>query len=144
MHCGILFLSSLGWASQFFLPVWLFRHSTLSEHVQLIFNHSNMENFRKTAVKIAQKKYEDLESEVDFSDKARSKIRSSRKTWRISFCTIPKTENSELETSEFSQRFTRTAIFFNYLIKLRGLPTPSFQFCTTLKMENLEMENLRV
>ena len=34
------------------------------------------------------------------------------------FCTIPKMENSELETSEFSLRFTRTAIFFNYLIKL--------------------------
>ena len=31
------------------------------------------------------------------------------------FCTIPKMENSELETSEFSLRFTRTAIFFNYL-----------------------------
>ena len=50
---------------------------------------------------------------------------------------MPKTENSELETSEFSLRFTRTAIFFNYLIKLRGFPTPSFPFCTTLKTENL-------
>ena len=60
------------------------------------------------------------------------------------FCTIPKTENSELETSEFSLRFTRTAIFFNYLIKLRGFPTPSFPFCTTLKTENSEMENLGV
>ena len=60
------------------------------------------------------------------------------------FCTRPKMENSELETLEFSLRFTRTAIFFNYLIKLRGFPTPSFPFCTTLKTENSEMENLRV
>ena len=55
------------------------------------------------------------------------------------FCTVPKTENSE-----FSLRFTRTAIFFNYLIKLRGFPTPSFPFCATLKTENSEMENLGV
>ena len=27
------------------------------------------------------------------------------------FCAIPKTENSELETSQFSLRFTRTAIY---------------------------------
>ena len=60
------------------------------------------------------------------------------------FSTIPKTENSELETSEFSLRFTRTAIFFNYLIKLRGFPTPSLPFCTTLKTENSEVENLGV
>ena len=62
----------------------------------------------------------------------------------LPFCTIPKTENSELETSEFSLMFTGTAIFFNYLIKLRGFPTPSFPFCTTLKAENSEMENLGV
>ena len=61
------------------------------------------------------------------------------------FCTVFKTENSELETSEFSLRFTRTAIFFlNYLIKLRGFPTPSFPLCTTLKTEKSEMENLGV
>ena len=60
------------------------------------------------------------------------------------FCTIPKTENSEMKTSEFSLRFTRTAIFFNYLIKLWGFPTPSFPFCTALKTENSEMENLGV
>ena len=31
------------------------------------------------------------------------------------FCTVFKTENSELETSEFSLRFTRTAIFLKLL-----------------------------
>ena len=123
---------------------------------------------------------------------ARSKTRSFRKTRkprRISFlrfstpsfpfCTMTKTENSEMKTSECcfkpfyqtrsfsnsefsilhytqngklgvgnlgvsSLRFTRTAIFLNYLIKLRGFPTPSFPFCTTLKTENSEMENLGV
>ena len=121
----------------------------------------------------------------------RSKTRSSRKTRkprRISFprfstpsfpfCTIPKTENSEMKTSEccfkpfyqtpsfsnsefsilhytqngklgvgnvgvFSKVY-QNSDFFNYLIKLRGFPTPSFPFCTTLKTENSEMENLRV
>ena len=111
---------------------------------------------------------------LPISGVARSKTRSSRKTRkprRISFprfstpsfpfCTLPKTENSEMKTSEcsfkpfyqtpsfsnseFSLRFTRTAIFFNYLIiKLRSFPTPSFPFCTTLKTENSEMENLGV
>ena len=59
-----------GWAG----PHNFSRQSTLSEHAQLIFNHSNMANFRKAAVKIAQKKYEDcdsdlsdLGSEADFS-----------------------------------------------------------------------------
>ena len=75
---------------------------------------------------------------------ARSKTRSSRKTWkprRISFprfstpsfpfCTIPKTENSEMKTSECcSSLFT----------KLRVFPTPSFPFCTIPKTENLKLE----
>ena len=89
------------------------------------------------------------------------------------FCTIPKTENLEMKTSECSfkpflpnsefsiLRYTQNGklgvgnlgVFskvyqnsnlFNYLIKLRGFPTPSFPFCTTLKTENSEMENLGV
>ena len=94
------------------------------------------------------------------------------------FCTIPKTENSEMKTSECSfkpfyqtpsfsnSKFSilhytqngklgvgnfgvfsevyQNSDFFNYLIKLRGFPTPSFPFCTTLKTENSEMENFRV
>ena len=123
---------------------------------------------------------------------ASSKTRSSRKTRkprRISFprfstpsfpfCTIPKTENSEMKTSEccfkpfyqtlsfsnsefsilhhsqngklgvgnlgdFSKVYQKSDFFFNCLIKLRGFPTPSFPFCTTLKTENSEMENLGV
>ena len=48
----------------------------------------------------------------------------------ILHCT--QTENSELKTSEFSLKFTRTTIFFTKLcnlIKLRVFPTPRFRFC---------------
>ena len=47
------------------------------------------------------------------------------------FCTIPKTENSELKTLEFSQ---------GTLIKLGAFPTRSFPFCTILKTENSELK----
>ena len=43
------------------------------------------------------------------------------------FCTIPKTENSEMKTSDV-------------LIERRGFPIPSFPFCTTLKTEDSEMK----
>ena len=72
-----------------------------------------------------------------YHPQARSKTRSSRKIWepqRISFprfsapsfpfCTVPKTENSELKTT----------------IKFRAFPTPSFPFCTTPKAENSELK----
>ena len=111
--------------------------------------------------------------------RAKSKTRSSRKTRkprRISFPrfftpsfpfgTIPKTENSELKTSEFSLRhFGRTRRFSNselsilhnaqngklgvenfgvfplgIMIKVRGFPTPCFPFCTVLKTGSSELK----
>ena len=78
---------------------------------------------------------------------ARSKTRSSRKSRNLGnysrgysppsfpFCTIPKTENSEMKTSEiFSEVFSSNSD------QTRGFPTPSFPFCTTLKTENSEMK----
>ena len=75
---------------------------------------------------------------------ARSKTQSSRKTRKprrisfprlstsgFSFCTIPKTVNSELKTSELSLR---------YFDKLRAFPTPSFPFFTILKTQNSELK----
>ena len=44
----------------------------------------------------------------------------------------------------FSKVYQNSDFFKNYFIKLRGFPTPSFPFCTTLKTENSEMENLGV
>ena len=38
-------------------------------------------------------------------------MKTSECSFKPFFCAIPKTENSELETSEFSLRFTRTAIY---------------------------------
>ena len=91
----------MGRASQFFPPVWLFCHSTLSEHAQLIFNYSNMANFRKAAVKIAQKKYEDcdsdlsnLELEVDFSDTGQR-----WKPTEMEECSISRDEGTARESS---------------------------------------------
>ena len=78
------------------------------------------------------------------SKMGRSKTRSSRKTQkphRISFprlstsgflfCTIPKTVNSELKTSELSLR---------HFDKVRAFPTPSFPFFTILKTQNPELK----
>ena len=67
------------------------------------------------------------------------------------FCSIPKTENSELRTSEFSRRFTRTTIFFTKLCNSGGgggrcnfthfdqtpsFLTPRFRFCAIPQTEN--------
>ena len=73
---------------------------------------------------------------------ARSKTRSSRKTQKprrisfprlstsgFSFCTIPKTENSELKTSELSLK---------HFDKVRAFPPPRFPFFTILKIQNSE------
>ena len=38
-------------------------------------------------------------------------MKTSECSFKPFFCAIPKTENSELETHEFSLRFTRTAIY---------------------------------
>ena len=75
---------------------------------------------------------------------ARSKTLSSRKiqkprrisfprfsTSGFSFCTIPKSKNSELKTSEFSLR---------HFDKFRAFPTPSFPFFTILKTQNSELK----
>ena len=77
-------------------------------------------------------------------DPVRSKTQSSRKTRRhqrisfprfstlsFPFCTIPKTENSEMKTSECS---------FKPFYKLRAFPTLSVPFCTIPKTENSEMK----
>ena len=58
------------------------------------------------------------------------------------FCSIPKTENSELKTSEFSLRFTRTTIFLlncvtsRILIKLRVFQHRDFVFALYPKQKN--------
>ena len=74
------------------------------------------------------------------------------------FCTIPKTENSEMKTSECCL-FTKLRVFHfalypkrktwrwkprsalsSIFTKLRVFPIPSFPFCTIPKTENLEMK----
>ena len=85
----------------------------------------------------------------------------------FSFDTIPKTENSELKTLEFSlrhfdqtRRFSNSELFILHytqngtlrrvenlgvfplgiMIKVGGFPTLSFPFCTILKTENSELK----
>ena len=54
------------------------------------------------------------------------------------FCTIPKTENSEMKSLDFSlNHFDQT---MSTLIKLPRFSSSEFSFCTTLKTENPEFD----
>ena len=83
-------------------------------------------------------------SSVLHRSSARSKTRSSRRisfprfsTPSFPFCSIPKTENSELKTSEFY----RTTIFFTKLCNFTHFDqTPRFRFCAIPQTENSEMK----
>ena len=62
------------------------------------------------------------------------------------FSILRYTQNGKLGVGNlgvFSKVYQNSDLF-NYLIKFRGFPTPSFPFCTTLKTDNSEMENLGV
>ena len=84
---------------------------------------------------------------------ARSKTRSSRKTrkpLRISFprfstqsfpfCIIPKTDKSELKTSEICSEVVSSNSEPEVLWSNSEVSNSDFPFCTTLKTENSEMK----